>query len=432
MTTYEKFFAADRNVGLWFGGLTVCASWLWGVALLASSQQAFIGGIAQFLWFAIPNVLALILFAFLTLRIREVIPNGYTILDVIDNGVRPINIPLTISFWGITLFTEVYSFTVQLTAAVLLLSFVVPYAISSIAFVVASLMYLLVYFGGLNVITKYADIFKMGLVLGLLGAVGYVFSQAFWMIQPAQMNFSELFSWKIAVEFGLPISISLLSGVVVGNQVWQRNTALSSENVQNSFCLGAMIFWIVLFGLGVLGLISVGVLSLFHGDFNTQLVGVFTLYYFLPELTTVLVWALVGVLIVSGASALSSFGALLSADINHGIESKESAIPVAKLGMLGVYVIGTTLAIIQIPLITMLQFLGIRAAFFIPFLLILYAKVDTKFSFSLTFSIWLAIIIYLGMFFGLELKAYAALTALALPGFIYIQNKSAFYMEKNQ
>jgi Na+/proline symporter len=423
---YEKFFAANRNVGLLVGGLTVCASWLWGIALLVSSQQAFVGGIAQFLWFAVPNALALLLFAFLTIRIQKVMPNGYTVMDVIDNGERVSPKSLTLSFWGITLLTEVYSFTVQLTAATLLFSFLfstVP------AWVVASnlagLMYITVRWGGLNVITKYADLFKMGLILILLGAIGYSFYDLSTMALTENpmanaLNFGDLFNWHPAIDFGLPISISLLSGVVIGNQVWQRNTALSPKNVQSSFILGACIWWVVVFGLGMLGLLASGI---FLDVWNTQLVGVFTLSRFLPNLTIGLVSAFIGVLVVSGASALSSFASLIAADVSHGIETKISAILLGRISIFVVGIVGYFLTLLQIPLVTMLQFLGVRAAFFIPFLIILYSKPDTKFTFDLTLAIWFGILVYMILFFGTDLKAFAGLAALLLPGYVFL-NKS--------
>ena len=76
---HAEFLLAGRNIGPLAGAMSIAASWIWAPALFISSQKAFDQGIAGFGWFLVPNIAALLLFAPLALRIRKVLPNGFTL-----------------------------------------------------------------------------------------------------------------------------------------------------------------------------------------------------------------------------------------------------------------------------------------------------------------------------------------------------------------
>ena len=56
-----------------------------GSALFVSCQIAYEKGLAGIFWFTLPNALALLAFALLAPRIREVLPEGYTLPQYIEH-----------------------------------------------------------------------------------------------------------------------------------------------------------------------------------------------------------------------------------------------------------------------------------------------------------------------------------------------------------
>ena len=79
----ERFLVADRSVGTLVGAMSVATTWIWAPALFLAAQKAFQQGIAGLMWFTVPNVGCLILFAFLASRIRKIFPKGYTLPEYI-------------------------------------------------------------------------------------------------------------------------------------------------------------------------------------------------------------------------------------------------------------------------------------------------------------------------------------------------------------
>ena len=77
--TKEGFLVAGRKVGWFIGSSSIAASWIWAPALFVSVQLAYQKGLAGIFWFTFPNIIALAIFAFLAPKIREKMPDGYTL-----------------------------------------------------------------------------------------------------------------------------------------------------------------------------------------------------------------------------------------------------------------------------------------------------------------------------------------------------------------
>ncbi len=77
--TIQGFLVAERNVNWWLGATSIAASWVWAPALFVSVQFAYEKGLPGIFWFTFPNIIALALFMFLAPKIREKLPNGYTL-----------------------------------------------------------------------------------------------------------------------------------------------------------------------------------------------------------------------------------------------------------------------------------------------------------------------------------------------------------------
>src|SRR5215471_17421079 len=81
--TKEGFLVAGRNVGWVLGGFSIAASWIWAPALFVSVQMAYQKGLPGIFWFTFPNILSLTIFAALAPRIRNRLPEGYTLPEYV-------------------------------------------------------------------------------------------------------------------------------------------------------------------------------------------------------------------------------------------------------------------------------------------------------------------------------------------------------------
>ena len=75
------FLVAGREVPWTIGSFSIAASWIWAPALFVSVQKAYELGLPGIFWFTAPNILALVIFAFLAPKVRSKIPGGYTLPD---------------------------------------------------------------------------------------------------------------------------------------------------------------------------------------------------------------------------------------------------------------------------------------------------------------------------------------------------------------
>jgi Na+/proline symporter len=81
MKTQVGFLVAGRDVHWWLAAPSIAASWIWAPALFASVQKAYELGLPGIFWFTVPNIFALVVFAWLAPQIRNKIPGGYTLPD---------------------------------------------------------------------------------------------------------------------------------------------------------------------------------------------------------------------------------------------------------------------------------------------------------------------------------------------------------------
>ena len=77
--TEEGFLVAGRKISWLIGAPSIAASWLWAPALFISVQVSYEMGLPGLFWFTFPNIIALALFYFLAPKIRELLPEGYTL-----------------------------------------------------------------------------------------------------------------------------------------------------------------------------------------------------------------------------------------------------------------------------------------------------------------------------------------------------------------
>ena len=97
-----EFLLAGRGIGVLPGAMSIAASWIWAPALFIAAQMAYEKGTPGLLWFVLPNVASLLVFAPLALRIRKILPTGYTLPQLMrQQHGRGVHILYVIQFFGL-------------------------------------------------------------------------------------------------------------------------------------------------------------------------------------------------------------------------------------------------------------------------------------------------------------------------------------------
>lgn len=381
--TKDGFLVANRQVGWVLGGFSIAASWIWAPALFVSVQLAYQKGLAGIFWFTLPNILSLVVFAFLGPRIRKKMPEGYTLPQYIREKFKSGRLHKLYLFPYF--FYQLMAVVVQLYAGGSLVSLLtgIPLPLVMIILTVIVLSYTLISGLQASIGTDYLQlgtIFIIGIIiLPLISSIagGYqAVNAGFAGIE----GIKNIFDPGVAFSFGIVTSIGLIAGSVADQSNWQRAFAIRKKDVRKSFILGSVLFGIVPIGLSILGFIAANPafgITLPAGV-DVSMIGVQTIAHFLPP-WGVLLFALGFLAILSSSfdAGLCAASSLWVTDVTKpGDDSKavhsarKSMIVIAALGLL------VALAAVYIPNFGLQQlwwiFNTIAACVFVPTILSLY------------------------------------------------------------
>lgn len=381
----EEFLLASRGIGVVPGAMSIAASWIWAPALFVAAQIAYEQGIPGLLWFTVPNVLSLVVFAPLAFRIRKVLPAGYTLPEFMRaRHGRAVHILYIIQFFGL----QICSFAVQILAGSVLIQTMtgLSFHLIAVALVLIALSYSVM--GGVRA-SVVTDFVQMGLILtvALITAPWAVINAGGVSAVTAGLGgidgtFKNPFDPWVAYSFGIPVTIGLLSGPIGDQMHWQRAFALRADkDVIKTFMLGAGIFLIVPLTLSLLGFVAAN--ESISADWtieSNQLIGPITVAHLLPQFMLVVfsVMLLSGLCstldsILCAASALTTvdLGGLSSRDNDKDDVSKVSS---ARIGMLATAAVGLGIACIPgLQIVHLFLFYGTwRASTMIPTILSLF------------------------------------------------------------
>ncbi|MGH8488882.1 MAG: sodium:solute symporter family transporter [Gammaproteobacteria bacterium] len=385
-----EFLLAGRRVGVLFGAMSIAAAWIWAPALFVSSQKAYEQGLPGAFWFIFPNLLALLVFAPLGLRVRQVLPKGYTFPQYIRlRHGKGVHILYLIQFVGL----QLCSFAVQILAGATLIHTVsgLPFSFVAAFLILIVLTYSLL--GGLRASVT-TDCIQMFLILLICAvSVPWVVSQAggFSAVTAgfggASGNFSSLFDPWVAYSFGISTTIGLLSGPIGDQMHWQRAYALKSDaDVIKTFVLAAFLFVLVPLTLSTLGFVAAGKVNAAAEGWtiaSAQMVGPTTVSYLLPSFMLIAfsVMILAGLCstldsilcAVSSITVADLFGAgHTPQEVDRDVYPKQ--VLLARTSMLVAALVGFGIAMIpNLKILHLFLFYGtLRASTLIPTVLTLY------------------------------------------------------------
>jgi urea-proton symporter len=252
------FLVAKRDVPKGVGAASIAASWIWAPALFVSVQKSYELGLPGLLWFTVPNVLALVIFAWLAPRIRQKLPGGYTLPDWINYRFESKSLHrvyLIPYIWY-----QVMAVTVQIFVGGLMLNFLtgIPLNIVMVLLLATGLSYSLISGLRASVVT---DFIQMAFILvGLAIVIPWVLSvagiDAVAKGLGGMIGTTNVFDPRVAISFGVVTSIGLIAGAISDQQYWQRSFAIRQRDLVPAFVWGGIMFGIVPLALSVLGFLA--------------------------------------------------------------------------------------------------------------------------------------------------------------------------------
>jgi len=378
--TKEGFLVAGRKVKWLTGGASIAASWIWAPALFISVQVAYEMGLAGIFWFAVPNMIALGIFAFLAPRIRKLLPEGYTLPQFIKHRLKSKKVHNM--YLVPYVFYQVMAVTVQLFAGGSLVSLItgIPLLIVMPILAIIALAYTLISGLKASIITDFVQI----ILIVVIGAV--ILPMTWAAAGPGAITagltgikgITSIFNGNVAFSFGIVTAIGLIAGSISDQQYWQRSFAIKKSHLGRSFVFGAILFGIVPLALSTLGFIGKSIGTVLPAGIDVSMIGVQTVANLLPG------WALMlfVIMLLSGLSStldsgLCAFSSLWVTDIAPKIKD---SIKSARYAMIGITLAGLAIAlsVIYIPGFGLMHlwwvFNTVAACVLVPTLLALYWK----------------------------------------------------------
>jgi Na+/proline symporter len=383
--TKEGFLLANRKVGWFLGGFSIASSWIWAPALFVSVQVAYQMGLAGIFWFTLPNVLALVIFAFFAPQIRAKFPEGYTFTQYIKERLQSERVHRVFLFPYF--FYQLMAVVVQLFAGGSLLSLLTGIPLTTIMPILAAIVLVYTLISGFqaSIVTDFVQ-------LGLIYLIGLVILPLAWQaaggIQAISAGFQgiqqipSMFDPGVAFSFGIVTAIGLIAGSISDQSNWQRAFAIKKGQEVKAFIFGSILFGIVPIALSTLGFLAVNpALGItLPAGIDVSMIGVQTVATLLP------LWAvsLFVIMLLAGLSSaldagLSAASSLWVADVAKP-KGDDQAILSARKSMIVLTLVGlaVSMSILYIPNFGIQQLFGvfntIAACVMVPTVLSLYQK----------------------------------------------------------
>ena len=341
--TGAGFLVAGRKISWIIGAPSIAASWLWAPALFISVQVSYEMGLPGLFWFTFPNILALALFYFLAPKIRELLPEGYTLPQWIKYRLADEKVHKVYMF-PFFLY-QLMAVAVQLFVGGNLVSIItgIPLEISMVLLGVIGLSYSLISGLKASMITDYVQlgVIFLGLIIVVplaLGSAGGITV----MNLGGLANNTNIFDPVVAFSYGIVTSIGLIAGAVSDQQYWQRSFAIKKNELKKSFIVGALLFGIIPIALSTLGFLAANPLlgiSLPAGV-DASMIGVATV----ANLVSPVILLIFVVMLLAGLSSTLDSGLIAGASL-YTVDWKnetndKKAIKTARLSMVGFTIAG--------------------------------------------------------------------------------------------
>lgn len=344
----ERFCVGSRNENWLLSALSIAATWIWAPSLFTSTEKAYTSGFVGLFWFLVPNILCLMVFIPFAKKIRKEMPAGITLSGYMQDKYKSKHVRNAYMFQLVGL--SVLSTGVQLLAGSQVLSATTGISFSTITVLLAGIAFSYSQFSGIKA-SMLTDAIQMVLMLVTCGLFMFFGIRSggtdvlFQGVNGAGGEYTSLFCPKgieIFFAFGLPTAIGLISGPFGDQSFWQRAFTVKEKHLGKAFFVGALLFGVVPFSMGILGFIGAGMgyKAQNLGVINFELIGhMFPAWVTLPFLFMIISGLLSTV--DSNLCAVSSLTTDITGDKNLG-RTKTAMVALLILGILIANIPGMT------------------------------------------------------------------------------------------
>ena len=336
--TTVGFMAAGRNVPWWIGAVSLAITWIWAPALFVSVQQAYQNGIAGVFWFTFPNVLSLMVIAPLAIRIRNLLPNGYSQPEWIrfrfdEKTHKMYLVPF---FWY-----QLMAITVQLFAGGSIFSLLTGVKIEIVMAVLAltTLTYSMISGMRASIITDFLQ-YALLILAAILVIPWTIHAAGGWAAIAGGLGgitgpHKSIFDPEVAYNFGIVTSIGLISGSLADQQHWQRAFTIEKRGLARAYILSGILFGVVPIAISTLGFLGANPalgIQLPTGT-DPSMVGVLAVAHFLPQwAVAAFIVMLLGGLCATMDSGMCAAGALFALNLTKLTPAEQAIREKERLG----------------------------------------------------------------------------------------------------
>ena len=261
----ERFCVGNRRENWIMSALSIAATWIWAPALFVSTEKAYTNGFVGLFWFLAPNVLCLIIFIPFAKKIRAEMPEGITLSGYMREKYQSDGVKRVYLFQLIGL--SVLSTGVQLLAGSQVLSAAtgLPFEIVTALLAVIALSYSVISGIKASMLTDAIQMVFMlvasisFLIVAVRSVGGEGIAAGINGISGTYTSFWSKEGIDVFLSFGLPTAVGLLSGPFGDQSFWQRVFAVKKSRIGHAFLLGAILFGVVPFSMGILGFAGAGI-----------------------------------------------------------------------------------------------------------------------------------------------------------------------------
>ena len=261
----ERFCVGNRRENWIMSALSIAATWIWAPALFVSTEKAYTNGFVGLFWFLAPNVLCLIIFIPFAKKIRAEMPEGITLSGYMRDKYQSDGVKRVYLFQLIGL--SVLSTGVQLLAGSQVLSAAtgLPFEIVTVLLAVIALSYSVISGIKASMLTDAIQMVFMlvasisFLIVAVRSVGGEGIAAGINGISGTYTSFWSKEGIDVFLSFGLPTAVGLLSGPFGDQSFWQRAFAVKKSRIGHAFLLGAILFGVVPFSMGILPFAGAGI-----------------------------------------------------------------------------------------------------------------------------------------------------------------------------
>ena len=199
------------------GSLSIAAAWIWAPAFFVSSERGYLYGWQGLAWFIVPNVLCLLLFAPFADKVRRIFPAGVTLSGFMEMRYRSRAVGNVYRFQLGAL--AVFSTGVQLLAGGKVLSAVTGVPFWLMTFILSLIAFSYSQRAGIVSSVKTNALQMLLMLLVAVLAVALTFTlEGTEKARDGLAGVSKFVGLELALAFGIPNAIGLISGAVRGSK----------------------------------------------------------------------------------------------------------------------------------------------------------------------------------------------------------------------